>query len=156
MRYGACESGCPVGAKASTDITHWRDAIKLGAQLVTGARVSRLTVDEPRPGHRRRVHRPRRQPAPPGGAGNDVGGQRDRHAPAPAQLATSAQFPDGLANSSGLVGKRLMIHPYASVYGAYDEDMESRLGPAGQALQSLQFYETDDRPGIRPRRASGT
>ena len=58
--------------------------------------------------------------------------------------------PDGLANSSGLVGKRLMTHPYASVYGAYDEDMETWLGPAGQALQSLQFYETDtDRGFVR-------
>ena len=55
-----------------------------------------------------------------------------------------------MANSSGLVGKRLMTHPYASVYGAYDEDMETWLGPAGQALQSLQFYETDtDRGFVR-------
>jgi choline dehydrogenase-like flavoprotein len=64
--------------------------------------------------------------------------------------SASAQFPDGLANSSGLVGKRLMTHPYASVYGAYDEEMETWLGPAGQALQSLQFYETDtDRGFVR-------
>ena len=43
-----------------------------------------------------------------------------------------------------------MTHPYASVYGAYDEDMETWLGPAGQALQSLQFYETDtDRGFVR-------
>ena len=46
LRYGACESGCPTGAKASTDLTHWRDAIALGAVLVTGVRVRQLTVDK--------------------------------------------------------------------------------------------------------------
>ena len=149
MRYGACESGCPVGAKASTDITHWRDAIKLGAQLVTGARVSRLTVDDrglvtgaeyiDRDGNLR--HQAARVTVL---AANGIG------TPRLLLNSASAQFPDGLANSSGLVGKRLMTHPYASVYGAYDEDMETWLGPAGQALQSLQFYETDtDRGFVR-------
>ncbi|MEV0668958.1 GMC family oxidoreductase [Mycobacterium sp. NPDC050441] len=145
QRYGACESGCPVGAKASTDITHWRDAIKLGVQLVTGARVSRLTLNDgglvtgaeyiDRDGTLQ--HQAARVTVL---AANGIG--------TPRLLLNSA--PDGLANSSGLVGKRLMTHPYASVYGAYDEDMETWLGPAGQALQSLQFYETDtDRGFVR-------
>ena len=46
QRYGACESGCPVGAKASTDITHWPDAI----EARRGAHHRRpgppLTIDE--------------------------------------------------------------------------------------------------------------
>jgi choline dehydrogenase-like flavoprotein len=64
--------------------------------------------------------------------------------------SASGLSPDGLANSSGLVGKRLMMHPYASVIGTYDEDLESWLGPLGQSLQSMQFYETDlDRGFVR-------
>ena len=53
-----------------------------------------------------------------------------------------------LANSSGLVGKRLMMHPYAAVVGFYDEPLESWLGPTGQSIQSMQFYETDESRGF--------
>jgi choline dehydrogenase-like flavoprotein len=54
----------------------------------------------------------------------------------------STLFPDGLANSSGLVGKNLMLHPNAAVLGVYDEEMQSHRGPLGEALVSLEFYET--------------
>jgi choline dehydrogenase-like flavoprotein len=65
-------------------------------------------------------------------------------------LSTSGAHPDGLANSSGLVGKRLMLHPCASVVGVYEEQLESWLGPAGQLIQSMQFYESDgDRGFVR-------
>ncbi len=149
LRYGACESGCPVGAKASTDLTHWREAVSLGVQLVTGARVSQLTVSDgglvtgaeyiDRTGTLR--HQAARVTVL---AANGIG------TPRLLLNSTSSLFPDGLANSSGLVGKRLMTHPYASVYGAYDDEMETWLGPAGQALQSMQFYETDtDRGFVR-------
>ena len=38
-------AGCPEGAKASTDITHWPDALRHGARLVTGARVREIVLD---------------------------------------------------------------------------------------------------------------
>jgi choline dehydrogenase-like flavoprotein len=60
----------------------------------------------------------------------------------------SSKFADGLANSSGLVGKNLMMHPYAAVTGYFDEPLESWLGPAGQTIQSMQFYETDASRGF--------
>ncbi|MGW0999669.1 GMC family oxidoreductase [Streptomyces sp. NPDC002523] len=149
LRYGACESGCPTGAKASTDFTHWRDAIAAGAVLITGARVRRLTVDGrglvtgaeyvDREGVLRHQ-----------AAGVTVLAANGVGTPRLLLNSASSKHPDGLANSSGLVGKRLMVHPYASVYGAYGEDLESYLGPAGQALQSMQFYETDaDRGFVR-------
>jgi choline dehydrogenase-like flavoprotein len=56
--------------------------------------------------------------------------------------------PDGLANSSGLVGKNLMMHPYGAVVGTYDEPLDSWLGPAGQSIESMQFYETDTSRGF--------
>ncbi len=37
----------------------------------------------------------------------------------------SPQFPDGLANRSGLVGKNLMFHCFASVGGVFPEPLES-------------------------------
>jgi choline dehydrogenase-like flavoprotein len=70
----------------------------------------------------------------------------------PRILLLSAQegHPDGLANSSGLVGKRLMMHPLGQVIGIWDDDVGSTHGVHGQQLHSLQFYETDtDRGFVR-------
>ena len=64
------------------------------------------------------------------------------------QLSSSSRYPSGLANSSGLVGKRLMMHPYAEVKGVFDESLDSWLGPAGQNIYSAQFYETDTSRGF--------
>ena len=74
-------------------------------------------------------------------AGNGVGTAR--------LLLLSGRFPDGLANSSGLVGKRLMLHPYMSVLGIYEDDLETWLGPWGTQLLSLQFADHDESRGFR-------
>ena len=55
----------------------------------------------------------------------------------------SAQFPDGLANSSGLVGKNLMFHPIGFVQGVFEERLDSHKGPQGCCILSKEFYETD-------------
>src|SRR5205814_10424612 len=58
-------------------------------------------------------------------------------------LSDSPQFPNGLANSSGLVGRRLMMHPFGTVVGLFEEDLHSTHGLWGQHIHSLEFYETD-------------
>ncbi len=63
-------------------------------------------------------------------------------------LSESGRFPDGLANSSGLVGKRLMLHPYMSVLGIYEDELEGWLGPWGTQLLSLQFADHDESRGF--------
>jgi choline dehydrogenase-like flavoprotein len=147
LRYGACLTGCPAGAKASTDITHWPEALEAGAQLVTGARVREITIDDnglatgatyiDRDGNE---HHQRASLVIV--AGNGVGTARLL------LLSTSSRFPNGLANSSDLVGRRLMMHPYGAAVGTYEDKLESWLGPAGQLLQSMQFYETDKSRGF--------
>lgn len=147
VRYGACLTGCPQGAKASTDLTHWPEAIAAGAILVTGARVREITVDQRGLAtgavYVDRDGTERQQKA---GvvilAANGVGTARLL------QLSRSQAHPDGLGNSSGLVGKRLMMHPYGAVVGNYEDDLESWMGPTGQAIQSMQFYETDESRGF--------
>ncbi len=89
-RYGTCETGCPHGAKASVDLTHWPEAIKHGARLVTGARVREITVDARGRARRRHLPRPRRRRASPGGRPRGAGGQRRRHAAADAAVAVAA------------------------------------------------------------------
>ena len=54
----------------------------------------------------------------------------------------SKHFPDGIANSSGLVGKNLMFHPYAQIYGYFDQPLDGYRGP-GNCIWSQEFYETD-------------
>ena len=142
QRIGACETGCPMGAKASVDITFWPGALAAGATLITGARVCEIMtnaaglatgavyIDREGRRHRRTADLVVL-------AANGIG------TPRLLLLSRSATHPDGLANSSGLVGKRLMLHPNAEVTGYYDEDLESWLGPAGQLLYSLEFYETE-------------
>jgi choline dehydrogenase-like flavoprotein len=63
-------------------------------------------------------------------------------------LSQSGRFPTGLANSSGLVGRGLMLHPTALVTGVIEEALETWLGPMGQLANSMQFYETDRSRGF--------
>ena len=63
-------------------------------------------------------------------------------------LSKSKRFPNGLANSSGMVGKRLMMHPFSAVLGIFNDPLDSWQGPFGQMIDSFQFYETDEKRGF--------
>ena len=147
VRYGTCLTGCPEGAKASYDLTHWPAALEHGARLVTGARVKEITTND--------------QGLATGATYVDRQGREAHQAadvvivacngvgtPRLLLLSRSNHFPDGLANSSGLVGKRLMMHPYAAIVGLYEEHLDSWIGPSGQTVQSMEFYETDESRGF--------
>ena len=57
-------------------------------------------------------------------------------------LSTSSQFPDGLANSSGMVGKHLMPNSAAIAYGVFDEPSNDYKGFAVSRVFH-DFYELD-------------
>ena len=142
-----CLWGCPEGAKGSADITIWPDAIQHGARLVTGARVRAITSN--RAGLATgadwvdREGREHHQAADVVVlAANGIG------TPRLLLLSQSAGFPHGLANSSGLVGKRLMLHPVTSALGVYEEGLDSWLGPFGNAIYTLEFAEGDSSRGF--------
>jgi choline dehydrogenase-like flavoprotein len=147
VQRSTCQSGCNEGAKASTDLTHWPKAIAHGARLVTGARVRRIETDGSglatgatwidRDGNEH-LERARVVVL----AANAIGTARLL------LLSADARHPDGLANSSGLVGKRLMMHPFANVAGLFDEPLMSWQGQFGDLIESLEFYETDERRGF--------
>ncbi|MGC8477843.1 MAG: GMC oxidoreductase, partial [Acetobacteraceae bacterium] len=61
--------------------------------------------------------------------------------------STSGRFPNGLANSSGLVGRNLMLHPWPQVSGYVAETLDGGRGPM-TSLWSKQFYETDPTRGF--------
>ena len=62
--------------------------------------------------------------------------------------SADSRHPDGLANNSGLVGKRLMMHPFANVAGLFEEPLMSWQGQFGDLIESLEFYETDEKRGF--------
>lgn len=141
-RRATCMTGCPEGAKASVDVAVWPDALAAGTKLITGARVSRVTTNErglatgadwiDRDGveHHQAADLVVL-------AGNGVGSARLL------QLSASPRFPNGLANSSGLVGKRLQLHPMATAIGVYGEDLDTWMGPFGEGVTSSEFAESD-------------
>ncbi len=140
-RWGTCEFGCPAGAKASFDLIYLPQALKAGARLQTGARVRKITTDAEGLAtgatwidtDGRQHHQPARTVVV---CANGVG------TPRLLQLSASARHPDGLANSSGLVGRNLMLHPNATVVGYYEDELDSWMGPAGELIHSMEFYET--------------
>ena len=146
VNLGACGSGCAQGAKASTDITYWPHAVRAGVEVYTRCRVREITVgaDGMAAGvvyyDRDGVERFQAAEVVVV-ACNGVG--------TPRLLLNSAsgKFPNGLANSSGLVGKNLMFHPYASIQGVFDAPLDGYRGP-GVCIWSQEFYETDPARGF--------
>jgi len=62
-------------------------------------------------------------------------------------LSASSQFPAGLANSSGYVGKNLMPNSSALAYGVFDEQLNDYKGPAVSRIMH-DFYELDPKLGL--------
>jgi choline dehydrogenase-like flavoprotein len=62
-------------------------------------------------------------------------------------LSTSKQFPDGLANSSGLVGKYLMFNSHASARGLFEHPLnEFKSVVVSRVIHD--FYESDPQRGF--------
>jgi choline dehydrogenase-like flavoprotein len=146
INLGACLSGCAQGAKATTDITYWPHAIRAGVEVRTHARVREISVDDE--GMANGVYYydadgvEQFQPAHVVVmACNGVG------TPRILLNSKSERFPDGLGNSSGLLGKNLMFHPYSMIRGIFEQELDGAKGPS-VCIQSQQFYETDASRGF--------
>lgn len=65
-------------------------------------------------------------------------------------MSKSALFPDGLANSSGQVGRNATFHQYSFSVGLFDKELQDPLfGWSGHYMNlcSFDFYETDESRG---------
>jgi len=142
IRRGACLWGCFAGAKASTDRTHWPIAVKLGVKLVQRARVIR--VETGKDGLATGVTYVDRDTGTMHFQAGRIVVVCANGLGSPRLLlnSTSNTHPHGVGNSSGMVGKRLMMHPIATVIGLFDDFFETWQGPFGQRLYSLEFAET--------------
>ena len=146
INIGHCTPGCSHGAKASTDITYWPHAIRAGVELRPRCRVREITTNE--------------HGMASGAIYYDAEGI-ERFQPAEVVIvacngigtprlllnSASSRFPNGLANSSGLVGKNLMLHPWPQVFGYVEEEVDGDRGPM-LTVWSKEFYETDPARGF--------
>ncbi len=146
INLGNCTPGCAQGSKASVDITYWPYALRAGVELRARCRVREITTNESGMASGVIYYDPegkeRFQPAEVViMAANGVG--------TPRLLLNSAslRFPDGLANSSGLVGKNLMLHPWPQVRGYVEEEVDGDRAPQ-TVMWSKEFYETNRERGF--------
>jgi len=138
---GFCIQGCKVGAKASTLVTHVPDAIRSGAEIRPQSMVSRIELGAN--GRVTGVH-----------YFDSDGNRRFQKAKAvivsaysietPRLLLNSAcpGFENGLANSSGTVGRYLMAQAGNVILGRFEELVRMYKAPPAHALTE-HFYETD-------------
>jgi choline dehydrogenase-like flavoprotein len=109
---GFCDLGCGTDARRSTNLSYIPAALVAGAQLFTGARVERVIVEGGRAVGVESITATGRAIRFRGRAVVLAGGS----IPTPLLL-----LEQGLANTSGQVGRNLTVHPSTSLAGLFDE-----------------------------------
>ena len=128
---GLCCYGCPTDAKRSTNVSYVPMALKAGAQLVTSARAERVLVEGGRAVGVEAV-------VADGKAGLTV------RARAVVVACGSLYTPvfllkQGMANSSGQLGRNLSVHPCVAVAALFEESLRGAAGiPQGYSIDSFQ------------------
>jgi choline dehydrogenase-like flavoprotein len=144
---GWCGSGCATEAKATGANTYLAKAMKHGARVVSEAFVHRVNYDS-------------RSGRVTGAAYINGYGREQQvkaklvviatHAietPRLLLLSANSTFPNGLASSSGCVGKFLMSHPTWQVFGTFDEPVNAFKGMQMGHVMVQDFYKPDPRRG---------
>jgi choline dehydrogenase-like flavoprotein len=144
---GWCHVGCPIGALANPLVTYLGDARKAGAEVRPLTTVTRLLTNDK--GDRvigveyvgadkeRRVQEASVVVLAAWAAQNPrllLNSQTDKH-------------PQGLANSSGLVGKYMMAHYASNTWAMFDEDLGIHMGTVAAQFMSYDRYAKDSHKG---------
>ncbi|KIL38853.1 oxidoreductase [Gordoniibacillus kamchatkensis] len=145
INRGFCNQGCMPNSKFSTLIVHVPKAVRAGAEVLADCMVTQVLMGAD--GRARGV------------AFRHEGREYEQRAkivilsafvvenPRLLLNSANAQFPDGLANSSGWVGRGIMVHSSHDVYGKFDEEV--RLYKGTPVLASTQeLYATDPKRGF--------
>jgi choline dehydrogenase-like flavoprotein len=144
---GWCDAGCPIGALANPLVVYLPRALKAGAQFRSDVAVSRVLTN--RGGTR--------------ATAVEYYTTTGERVIQPASLVVLCAFtvenarillnsgstahPNGLANSSGLVGRYLMSHAAVMVYGLFNEEMQNYLGATGGQLLCQEAFTKNRDPG---------
>jgi choline dehydrogenase-like flavoprotein len=131
---GFCCLGCPTDAKRSTNVSYIPAALQRSAQLITRVKVERILVErETAVGVQGSVERE-------DGRKVTVTVRSQVVVVACGALHTPVLLlGNGLANSSGELGRNLSIHPAGSAFGVFDELVDgSRSIPQGYLIDQFQ------------------
>lgn len=126
---GVCVFGCPTDAKRSTNVSYIPIALRAGAELFTGARVTRILVERGR--------------ATGVVARTPSGHALTVRAKAVVVACGAIMTPlllqqQGLGGGSGQLGKNLSIHPAAGALAEFAEQIQPWNGiPQGYAIEDL-------------------
>ncbi len=145
INRGFCNQGCMPNSKFSTLVHHIPKAIDNGAEVLSDCMVTRINVDKQGKAsgvtfvHDNKEYRQNAKLVILAAFAVET----------PRLLLHSAcpQFPDGLANSSGLVGKYMMPHTGHDMYAKFDQEVRLYKGTPVLAT-SQEFYETDKSRGF--------
>jgi len=135
---GMCVIGCSTNAKQSVLLTWLPRALKAGAEIRDLAMVG--SIEHDRTGLATGVHYLRAGRWRFQRAKNVVVAAYAIETPRLLLNSASGKFPDGLANSSGLVGKNLMVQSNQAVWGVMDQEIRSYKGPPSLAITEHWNY----------------
>jgi len=138
---GWCDTGCPTGALANPHMAYLGEARKKGAELRPFSSVTRVLTN----------------PAGDKVTGVEYYDQKHERQVQEASLVILAAFvaqnprlllnsatdkhPNGLANRNGLVGRYIMAHTGATIWGLFDEaDVQNYMGVVGPMHWSYDRY----------------
>jgi choline dehydrogenase-like flavoprotein len=129
---GFCNFGCSTNAKQSALVVWAPRALAAGAEVRDLAMVTRIALD--RAGLATGVEYVREGQARFQEARNVVVAGYAIETPRLLLNSACAAFPDGLANSSGLVGRNLMTHASPGVWASFEEEIRWYKAPPNMAV----------------------
>ena len=135
---GMCVIGCSTNAKQSVLITWLPRALAAGAEVRDLAMVGRIEHDGD--GRVTGLHYMRQGRWRFQRARNVVVAGYSIETPRLLLNSATSRFPDGLANSSGLVGKNLMVQSNQAVWGLMDREIRAYKGPPSLAITEHWNY----------------
>lgn len=140
INRGFCNQGCMPDAKFSTLIVHIPKAIKAGAEVLPDCMVTQVIMGKD--GKVKGVNFVHDGTTYEQRAKLVILSAFVVETPRLLFNSANAQFPDGLANSSGWVGKAIMPHSSHDVYAKFEEEI--RLYKGTPVLATTQeFYRTN-------------
>ncbi len=127
---GFCDYGCAAGARRSVDISYLPGALEKGAMIITDLRAEKVIIENGR--------------AVGISALDELGNEIRVRGKAVVLAGGSVPTPmlllrQGIANSSGEVGKNLSLHPSGGVSGVFEERIDpERYIPQGYMMNEFQ------------------